>query len=280
MTGQSKGMTVIIPANNEEEYISDCLDALTAQAGEFGAIEVIVAANNCHDKTVEICELFRQKFHEKTWTYLVLDIADAGKVNALNEAERKAEYENRLFLDADVICSRYLLRDIASELQTSEPRYATGKLIVKKAQSGLTARYARCWQRLPFVKGGAVGAGLFAVNLAGRKRWEQFPNIISDDTFVRLNFAPSERVEVSSSYEWPMIEGLRNLIKVRRRQDIGVWEVYERWPELKENEGKFSMGLLGHARVFAQGPVDYAVYAFVQILTKLTKKTSSWERGR
>ena len=48
-------LTVIIPSYNEENYIASCLDAIIAQTGlpDSYGIQVIVAANGCHDGTVE-----------------------------------------------------------------------------------------------------------------------------------------------------------------------------------------------------------------------------------
>ena len=132
----------------------------------------------------------------------------------------------RAYLDADVICEPALLGQIRAALGGAAPAYATGRLAVARAESWVTRAYADLWTRLPFVTGGAVGAGFFAVNAAGRARWGGFPEIISDDTFVRLNFAPDERHEVAARYHWPMVEGWRNLVRVRRRQDAGVAEVY------------------------------------------------------
>ncbi len=62
--------------------------------------------------------------------------------------------------------------------------------MIPPARSALTRAYARFWQRLPFNRTVAPGYGLYAVNAAGRARWEAFPAIISDDTFVRLQFTP------------------------------------------------------------------------------------------
>src|SRR5699024_8577993 len=96
---------------------------------------------------------------------------------------------------------------------------------------------ARFWQTLPFVTQGVTGAGLFAVNEAGRKRWGQFPGIISDDTFVRLHFSESERHLVDRSYQWPIAQGFSRLVRVRRRQDNGVTEIAQKYPELMSNQG-------------------------------------------
>lgn len=48
--------SVVIPAHNEEAYIGKCLDAIAVAATDFpkGAVQVIVTANRCTDKTADI----------------------------------------------------------------------------------------------------------------------------------------------------------------------------------------------------------------------------------
>ena len=125
-----------------------------------------------------------------------------------------------------------------------------------------------------------MGAGLFAVNAAGRARWGRFPDIISDDTFVRLNFAPEERIEVPARYVWPMIEGFGPLVRVRRRQDAGVAQIADRWPHLIGNEGKAPVtpGLL--LRLCAARPLSLLTYLSVHYATRLRRGDAGWSRGR
>ena len=273
-------VSIIIPANSEAGYIEHCLQAVVEQEGVAQPIHVVVAANSCSDNTVEIASSFANEFKKQGWELTVLDLPEPGKVNALNVAETKVSDGPRVFLDADVIIDKTLIAELASELATASPRYVTGTLRVKQPKSFITKHYAKCWQRLPFVKSGAVGAGLFSVNQSGRSRWGLFPDIISDDTFVRLNFTKDERIEVRANYEWPMIEGFQNLVRVRRRQDVGVQEIYERWPELAPNEAKASLGVKGHLSLLLKGPLDYLVYVGVQLVVKLGKKSGDWSRGR
>ncbi len=134
--------------------------------------------------------------------------------------------------------------------------------------------------RLPFVQGGAVGAGLFAVNAAGRARWGDWPAIISDDTFARVNFSPAERTEVPAAYHWPMVEGLRNLIRVRRRQDAGVEEVYRHYPQLRDNEGKRPVTPRDLPRLALAAPLGLAVYLAVHLAVRARPGGSDWTRGR
>ncbi|MEM7230606.1 MAG: glycosyl transferase, partial [Planctomycetota bacterium] len=120
---------------------------------------------------------------------------------------------------------------------------------------------------------------LFAVNAAGRARWGNFPDIISDDTYVRLHFNPTERRLVQANYEWPLVEGIHALIHVRGRQDRGVREIYSRYPELAINTNeKQATGWLV-CRLALQDPVGMVVYLCVAGAARLTRD-SAWSRGR
>lgn len=144
----------------------------------------------------------------------------------------------------------------------------------------MTRAYARFWQELPFAQSPAPGFGLFAVNAAGRARWGDYPKLISDDTFVRLLFRPEERVEVAGSYEWPMVEGLDALVRVRRRQDAGVQEIARLHPELIANEGKPGLSRGALLRMLARDPAGFAVYAAVSVAVRAKRQSAEWSRGR
>ena len=273
-------MNVIIAARNEENYIKDCLRSLLAQSEGAGKIETILAANACTDRTAEVAVEFESAFAARDWALKVIEVPEPGKVNALNRADADATGEALIFLDADVRCDPDLLAQLRRVLITDQPVYATGTLEVAPAKTWFTRKYAKLWVELPFVKGGAVGAGLFAVNRAGRSRWEAFPKIISDDTFVRLQFKPSERVEVAARYHWPMVEGFTNLVRVRRRQDAGVQEIHQLYPEIVGNEAKLPVKRGDLFRLLLQMPVAFIVYAMVHLTVRLRRSGSEWTRGR
>ena len=144
----------------------------------------------------------------------------------------------------------------------------------------MTRAYARFWQGLPFARSVAPGYGLFAVNKAGRARWAAFPAIISDDTFVRLQFQPGERVQVPGTYHWPMIEGFAALVRVRRRQDAGVAELETAYPGILAREGKAPLGRSGLLRLALADPVGFAVYAAVSLAVRARRGTAGFTRGR
>ncbi len=279
---------VILPASNEAGYIGRCLDALAAQDAAAGALAVVVVANGCHDDTAAIARSHAPAFAARGWSLQVIERAEGGKIGALDAgdaAAAQAEAQGRadgvrIYLDADVVCTPALVGQLRAALARPDPAYATGRLQVAPARSWVTRRFAAFWVRLPFVAQGTTGAGLFAVNPAGRRRWGAFPQVISDDTFVRLQFRPDERHQVAAPYLWPMVEGARALIRVRRRQDIGVEEIRQRFPELMANEGKAPLrprDLLGLA---ATAPVGFVVYMAVWLAARRRNGAEGWARGR
>lgn len=270
-------LSVIIPASNEAGYIGACLKALFA-SGPMQA-EAIVVANGCRDATAEVARGAAAQAQAAGWNLRVLDLAQGSKPNALNQGDAVAQHPTRVYLDADVVVAPELMSQLAKALAVDEARYAAGTPVIPRAQSAVTRAYARFWQSLPFAQSNAGGYGLFAVNEAGRARWGTFPAIISDDTFVRLQFDPAERVQVPARYDWPMIEGFAALTRVRRRQNLGVVEFDQHYPGLLAREDKVHLGLGGLARLAAKDPIGFAVYGAVSVAVKLGK-SKGWTRGR
>lgn len=268
--------TVIIPAHDEANYIGPCLTALMASGTPT---QVIVVANGCTDDTAARAQAVPVPDGS---TLRVIEEPTGGKLNALNVAEAGLVPGIRIYLDADVIVSPGLIGQIAQALATPDARYASGTPIIAPATSRITRAYARFWTTLPFVTQGTPGFGIFAVNPAGRARWGSFPDIISDDTYVRLSFAPSERVRVAATYTWPMTEGFANLVRVRRRQDHGVAEIGARHPGLFRNSDHQPVGIGGTLQRLGRDPLGFAVYAAVSLAVKLPVLTTSdrWARGR
>ena len=273
-----RDISVIIPANNEEAYIGTCLEAILAQVTSHRA-EVIVSANACTDATVDIARSYADRFSQQGWHLVVLDSDIGGKPAALNRADEVASGSTRVYLDADVIMSPPLLDGLAHALNRPDPAYASGDLKVSPAQSWITRAYGRIWTRLPFMTEGVPGAGLFAVNASGRARWDVFPQIISDDTFVRLQFTPDERLPVAASYSWPLVEGFSALVRVRRRQDAGVAELARLYPGILEREGKATLTGGQLMRLALTDPVGFGVYVTVNLSVR-TRNDAAWSRGR
>lgn len=273
-------ISIIIPASNEARYIGQCLTALLDSDPVPGhALELIVVANGCTDDTVKVARRYDMPARERGWTLKVLDLKEGSKIKALNAGDVAAIGRYRVYVDADVRVSPLLLGQLIEALSSPNPRYATGTPRIAPPESRVTRAYARFWQSVPFNKSNAPGFGLFAVNATGRARWGKFPHVIADDTFVRLQFAPEERVQVAADYTWPMVEGLAPLVRVRRRQDMGTAEIAKRYPELLPNEGKACPDIMALAKA---DPTGFATYALVALLVRAGKPFADkdWSRGR
>lgn len=273
-------LSVIIPASNEEGYIGACLRALFASSPVPGGSEAIVVANGCKDSTAAVAQSYATLAQEAGWGFQVLDFSTGSKPFALNEGDRVATGDLRVYLDADVVVSRTLMAQMALALSHPEAVYAGATPAIPPARSYITRAYARLWQRLPFARSVAPGYGLFGVNKAGRARWGKFPAIISDDTFVRLQFLPAERVQVAAIYDWPMTEGFAALVKVRRRQDAGVAELNQLYPGLLLREGKAPLTRTDALRLALADPIGFGVYAAVSLAVRLRAGGAGFTRGR
>lgn len=273
-------LSIIIPAHNEAEWIGACLTALLNSQGQLPAAQILVVANACSDQTVAIANT--QRVEPGCWTLEVIETQKPGKLNALNLGDRHATGDIRVYLDADVQVSPKAIAQIASVLSGSGALYATATPKIARAASRTSRAYARFWSHLPFVGQGTPGFGLFAVNAEGRKRWEDWPDIIADDMFARLNFTPEERIKVAASYEWPLVEGMVNLIRVRRRQNAGVRELERLFPALMQNEDKPAVSVGQLLKMACHDPVGFAVYASVAlgVRSPLFATQNTWARGR
>lgn len=277
----SVGLSVLIPAHNEVGFIEPCLDALLGSEDSGAAVEVIVMANGCTDATVAVAHGYVPRFAERGWPLIVMDLPEGNKLGALNAGDAAAAHGARAYVDADVVVSAPLLAQLAEVLDAPEARYASGAPVVTARTSAFSRAYARFWAGLPFCTHGVPGFGVFAVNVAGRARWGAFPDIISDDTFVRLSFAPHERHRVSATYRWPMIEGVGPLIRVRRRQNLGVDEVRRLYPQLWRNHDPAPPEAPPLWRRALGDPLGFAAVATVQLGTKIPRRGEDrWARGR
>lgn len=273
-------LSVIIPASNEEAWIGRCLAALLSSDPVPGGAEAIVVANGCRDATAQVARGFAGQAEAAGWGLAVIEREEGSKPGALNAGDAAARGSLRAYLDADCVVAPGVMAALAAALQGEAPRYAGATPVVPRARSALTRAYGRFWQRLPFARSVAPGYGLFAVNAAGRARWAEFPRLISDDTFVRLQFQPEERVQVEDRYDWPMAEGFAALVKVRRRQDAGMAEIAALHPALLAREGKARPTPGAVARLALADPVGFLAYAAVSLAVRLRRGGAEFTRGR
>ncbi len=275
-------ISILIPANNEEAYIRDCLGSLLASDPAPEGVQIIVMANGCTDATVARAEAMVPDFAAKGWDLQVLDLAEGSKPAALNAGDAAARHDRRIYLDADIRVDPALVAELAEVLDDTAPVYASGQIRVPRARSFLSDRYARFWQRLPFIAKGVPGCGVFALNAPARARWELFPQVISDDSFVRHHFAPQEMHAVPAGFDWPITEGFANLVRVRRRQNEGLAEIERLYPELAARMPATAPSLADKIGLFFKDPIGFTIYAAVAVTVHLPlfRNRGGWDRGR
>lgn len=271
-------LAVVIPANNEERWIGPCLDAVMTSRGPTRA-QVVVVANGCTDRTVSVVQERIVDFAGRGWQLTVHTLEEGSKIGALNAGDALVDAPVIAYLDADVLVDADVLGQLAERLSGPSAAYGSGTLRIVAPDNAISRAYLRIYRRVPFITRGVPGCGLFAMNIAGRARWGAWPQVISDDTFARLQFSSDERHAVSGQYDWPLVEGWDALVRVRRRQNIGVEEIHAEYPALVANDEKEPLSAIQKLGMALRDPLGFAVYGGVALATKLGRGTE-WSRGR
>jgi glycosyltransferase involved in cell wall biosynthesis len=210
--------SIIIAAHNESAVLGRCLDAILADVAP-GEFDVTVVANGCTDETAQVAAA-RPGVR-------VLDLTVAGKPAALNAGDAAAIGFPRIYLDADIVIGTDGMRALRDAVAVSST--APGAVLAAAPRRELDAAgsslFVRAFftinARLPAFKSALFGRGVVALSMAGRARFDQFPDLVADDLFLDSLFTAAEKREVSSvsaRIAVPRRTGdlLRRLVRVRR----------------------------------------------------------------
>lgn len=127
-------ISVIIPAHNEEQYITKTLLALKLQTQP--PYEIIVVANACTDRTAQ---------RARAYTKNVLVTRRKGISAALNKGARHARGEILVFLDADTTLAPSTLATIK---ETFNARYSVGTLYAVPENNQFIYRLLYGWKNM------------------------------------------------------------------------------------------------------------------------------------
>ena len=233
-----------------------------------------VVVNGCRDQTAARARSFAAMAAQNGWHLLGLDRPTGAKPGALNAGDAAVRHPIRACLDADVLVSPPLTAALATALSAPEPRYATGTDVIPPPRTAISCAHARFWQQLDFARSDAPGYGPFATNAAGRARWADFADLISDDTVTRLQFDPAARLHLPQTCQWPMIEGFAALSRVRARQDVSILQLDRLYPDLLPRE--FNPPLTRLLRLALTGPTGFAAAA---LRSRFQTKSNAFRRG-
>lgn len=220
--------TVIIPAHEEAATVGRLLAGIAPVLDRF---DVIVVANGCTDETADIARA--------AGPVRVIEVREASKRAALNVGDAAARYPVRIYLDADVAIEPATLLRLAEVLQRSDAIVASPAVRIDEHGASLFARsYQRIWALTDYRMHEHTGSGIFGLSAAGRARFDEFPEVIADDLYVRMLFGLDERV-ISSGAPFTIFapRTLRAQIGRLRRTMAGELQLAERFPDLERLSG-------------------------------------------
>ncbi len=269
--------TIIIPAHNEEAVIGRCLNQFVSAVHDK-EITVIVVCNGCTDKTANIVTKLSDKF-------VCIETDKASKVHALNLGDRAANSFPRIYLDADISLSEGAVAAISTMLDSGYLAVSTEAKMDVKNSSWFVRAYYDVWLSLPYSKAGMMGTGLYALSEQGRERFEQFPDLIADDGYVRCLFDESERGVVHGSYSMVTApHNIAGLIKIKTRSRLGRYQLKKMYPDLVRSEKKDYAATTKQLLLDIKAWPKIFVYLAVNVVTRLRasqqikKGTLIWER--
>lgn len=230
-------VSVVIAAHNEEAVIGECIDALLGQSPQP---EIIVSANGCTDRTVEVAV---------GRGVVVIDRNEAGKAGALNAGDKVATSFPRIYLDADIVAPPGVVAALTRALESGALAAVPARRMATVGRPWPVRAYIAINTRLPAFREGLFGRGMIAVSRAGRARFHDFPAVVADDLYLDAQFGPDERTVLSDMavvVEAPYTtrDLLARLARVRRgntqvrqvgagRGEVGVRES-DRWSWLRD----------------------------------------------
>lgn len=206
-------ISVIIPAHNEEAYLRRTLDALRRQ--NYGWFEIVVVANGCTDRTVDIA---RDRCHR----LIVLSQKSLGV--ARNLGARMARGELLLFLDADTTLEPMALRRIAEDFSI---RDAAGTLQGRPDSPRVACRIIYALKN--FVHRWAIHPGSSGVILCWKEHFLREGGF-DEGLEVRENSELMKRLKRYGRYRY--IGDVSATTSMRRYEQRGVARVVWLWCKL------------------------------------------------
>jgi hypothetical protein len=213
-------ISIVVPAYNEAASIGRLLSALTEAPRAGEEIEVVVAPNGCVDNTAELARGYGVR---------VVELTAASKPGALNAGDAAARYFPRVYLDADILVSPGLVRELGEALAAPGVHAAVPRIEMDLTGCSWPVRaFYAINARLPVFQGRLFGRGVIALSRQARERFGQFPDLIGDDLFLDAIVGPSEKREIPTAVRVPAPRRARELVKRVARSRAGNAE-FQAW---------------------------------------------------
>jgi GT2 family glycosyltransferase len=214
-------LDVVIPAGGDAGLLQRCLVALLCDSVGIDLRVVVVANGPGRSQNRASAQSFLTAFEAERQTLIVVTNSRPGKTEALNRGDRERRDGPVLYLDADTIILPGSLAAIVTSLAIDAPLLVAPPMVLVRPEGWLERGFASVWPLLSGMENDVVGAGVYATNPAGRRRWGEFPAIAADDLFVRSRFTKGERKLLSAGgFLFDLPRG-SDLLRAKRRWDHG-----------------------------------------------------------
>jgi glycosyltransferase involved in cell wall biosynthesis len=278
-------VSVVVPAHNEARVLRHTLSALAAASS--GRPHVVVVANGCTDDTAEVARAAGAD---------VVELGQASKAAALRAGDRVASVFPRIYLDADISLTPGTLDRLTERLQVGDVLAASPRIRFDVEKSSWPVRqFYRAYAELPYVRSGLLGLGVYGLSERGRRRFDEFPDVTSDDLFVQRLFSRSERGTSEGEFVVAAPRDLGNLLKVRTRTAVGNAELSTTTTDVattgggsSPKDGTFSRTTSATLSALLRSAVSrpslvpsFAVYAAVTVASRITarrRQNTAWQR--
>jgi cellulose synthase/poly-beta-1,6-N-acetylglucosamine synthase-like glycosyltransferase len=276
-TKPGERLLILIPAHNEESLITDCLDALAQASKGTEAVEVVVVADNCTDRTAEIVRQRGFRCLERH------DASAPGKPPALAwaiEQEASRHYDAVAVVDADTIVAP----DFCTALLAAGPwqgragqsrqrvRTLTRTWLTELSELLFEARYglalplkARAALNCPLTGTGMV----FGRDVISPTMWRAFGPTEDIELYGRLTAAGMPIAYVGDAVVTVLNEAnLRASVTQRRRWSAGRWLASQRYLSAVLRSPRVSprQKLDAAAELLAPGPVEHVLIAVAAVV--------------
>jgi glycosyltransferase involved in cell wall biosynthesis len=244
-----------------------------------GEIEVVVVCNACTDDTAGVARAFGPPVR-------VIETEVGSKTNALNLGDQAASSFPRIYADADVVVTIGTIRALASRLERGDVLAVAPRPKINLDSCSWCVRlYYEIRSRLPSAREGIGGSGVYALSETGRGRFGEFPDLVADDGYVRIQFASRERDTLATVHSVVYApRTIKDLILIRTRAYYGTYELARRYPILWLNRGqtnhKSLLGLVRSPSLWANLMVYFSVNIIARCKAKTRFKNADflWER--
>ena len=273
-------VSVILPARNEEEYISKCLETLSTQ--DYNNFEIIAIDDSSEDKTGEIIKEFAEKdskiihvtAREKPENWM-------GKNWACMEGFKKATGDLMLFTDADTKFKKNVITLAVSHLQSENldaltviPRLRCidriTKITLPMLSTFLHSRYSALNVNDPKKKVGYFFGSFFVIK---RKVYEEIgthekvkQEIIEDGALGKIT--------KESGYALKMVRGEHLIEALYSRSSKEMWNGLKRlMVPLYHQDTKSAIGVFFAVLFILFMPIPLLIYSIIAFEPNLSFTT-------